>query len=194
MPWQSANTAKLALFFPHSSYWKHLFHRIKVTMATCCKINPRRWQQFSALQFISTSKHLLHAPYYLFNHPSNSAFLEYFILIPFCVHVCDEGVFREWMWRSENNMQESLSLHCMGSRDHTQERKLAQQAFVPTEPSHSNVCCLTCIVPISVSILNICLTTCHFPFPTSHCYWRNRKPTAIPRWAGLFSPRSICSL
>lgn len=137
MPRQSASSAKSALFFPHC-YWKHLSHRIKVTMATCsCKINPRRWQQFSALRSISTSKHILHAPYNLFKHPSNLAFLEYYIFILFL----GMYVMRECTGHGCGGQRptcRSLLLHCVGSRDHTYVGKLAQQAFLPTEPSCSN--------------------------------------------------------
>lgn len=83
MSWPSANTAKLALFFLHSSYWKHLFHRIKVTMATCsCQINPRRWQQLSALQLVSTTKHISHAPYY--SSQQFSIFRIFYSIISLC--------------------------------------------------------------------------------------------------------------
>lgn len=119
LSWQSASAAKSALFFfPHSSCLKRLFHRIKVTMATCsCKINPRRWQQFSALQSISTSEHILHTPYYLFNHPSNLAFLEFFYFCHSSVYMYMMREFtRAWIWRSESNMQESVPPLCRFQR------------------------------------------------------------------------------
>lgn len=147
-------------------------------MATCsCKINPRRWQQFSALQSISTSEHILHAPYYLFNHPSNLAFLEFFYFCHSSVYMYMMREFtRAWIWRSENNMQESVPPLCRFQRSLRSGSFLSKRFYWWSISSAPNVCCLTSIVPVSVSILNACLTTCCFPFTPSHCHWRHRAP------------------
>jgi hypothetical protein len=162
MSWPSANTAKLALFFLHSSYWKHLFHRIKVTMATCsCQINPRRWQQLSALQLVSTTKHISHAPYY--SSQQFSIFRIFYSIISLCPcqwwasvpgHAC-RGQRPAWKSLSPSTMWVpgvKLGLVSLPSK----------HSYLLSHLTSPKCLLLTSIVPVDVSIFNISLNTFHF--------------------------------